>query len=241
MKLNAEPQRAYEIAFEESEKVLGILRFFSDAALFPQSVSYCVLLGRENYEKYHRILVEDGKISKHSEAVLSNISPFYVLNNQDIQEAFLGGMKELSDLLAKDNRTDFEDELLNAVFQYSKSCLAKDVSDKLVYIRVALESMLLRDSNEPIQKNIGERMAVLFGTNVEERKAIIGNVTKTYALRSSFIHHGKKVSLDDIDILFQFMMNAWRSLYEILQIITRNPSITREKFFSNLDDKRLAY
>jgi len=55
---------------------------------------------------------------------------------------------------------------------YSRNSIATDISDKLLFVLVALESMLLKDSNEPLQKNIGERMAFLVGDSAQSRKVI---------------------------------------------------------------------
>lgn len=72
-----------------------------------------------------------------------------------------------------------------------------------------LESLLLKDGNEPIQKSLGERMAVLVGRTVDERLAVIKNVTDTYRLRSQFIHHGQSIGIDDMQTLQTFMVNTW--------------------------------
>lgn len=241
IEIEAEPQRAVEIAFDEAEKAVSLLRFYTAAAWFPKLISHCVLLGREHYEGYTLLRVNDGKIEGYSEQSLSSNSPFTKISAVDVEENFQHGLKELSALLAKDNQTEFEEEILNSVIQYSKSCLAKDVSDKLVYILVALESVLLKDGNEPIQKNIGERMAVLFGQTLEQRKAIIKNVLQTYGLRSSFIHHGKKMSSEHYETLSEFMINAWETLIRIVQIVSHNSAITRQQFFDMVEEKRLSY
>lgn len=241
MEIEAEPQRAFEIVFDEAEKALSLLRFYTGAAWHPRLVSHCVLLGREHYEGYTLLDVNAGKIEGYSEQSLDSNSPFTKISSDIIKENFEHGLKELSALLAKNDRIEFEEELLNAVIQYSKSCLAKDISDKLIYILVALESMLLKDGNEPIQKNIGERMAVLYGQTLEQRKVIIKNVIQTYGLRSSFIHHGKKMSSEHTEVLTEFMINAWETLVRIVQIVTHYSGITRQQFFDLVEEKRLSY
>ncbi len=241
MEVEAEPERAFEIAFDEAEKAISLLRFYTGSAFYPRLVSHCVLLGREHYEGYTLLKVNDGRIQGYSEQSLDRNSPFTKISSEAVEENFQHGLKELSALLTKDNRTEFEEELLNAVIQYSKSCLAKDISDKLIYILVALESILLKDNNEPIQKNIGERMAVLFGQTMEQRKLIIKNVLQTYGLRSSFIHHGKKMSFENNDTLTEFMINTWETLVRIVQIVTHYSGITRQQFFDMVEEKRLSY
>lgn len=95
------------------------------------------------------------------------------------------------------------------MFLYSRNSLAREVADKLVYILVSLESILLKDSNEPIMQNIGDRMAFLIG-KPEERLEIVKNVKDVYGLRSSFIHHGKDISFENIESMKIFMRNSWQ-------------------------------
>lgn len=241
IKLTAESHRASEIAIEEAEKALSVLRLFTASSFHPQISSYCVLLGREHYEGVSEFVVEHDRIVGFSERTLDTHSPFSRFTQSDIQENFQSGMKELGELLAKDEPTPFEEEFLNGIFQYSKGCLTRDISDKLIHILVGIESLLLKDGNEPIQKNIGERMAALIGSTAKDRKAIIDVVTKTYSLRSSFIHHGKRVSIDDMALIQEFMMSVWEVFNRILHVIRANQTITRNDFFALIEEKRLSY
>jgi hypothetical protein len=75
----------------------------------------------------------------------------------------------------------------DALLIYSRNSVAITPADKLVYILVGLESVLIRNSNEPLGKNIGERMRFLVGDSVDSRKAVLANVDEIYKLRSSFI------------------------------------------------------
>jgi len=63
---------------------------------------------------------------------------------------------------------------------HSRSSIAAGVSHKIVFVIAAIESLLLKDSNEPIQKNLGERMAFIIGESLEERKKIVANVEDFY-------------------------------------------------------------
>jgi len=56
--------------------------------------------------------------------------------------------------------------------QVLNELLDEDAADKLVPILVGLESIILKDSNEPIMNNIGERMAALIGHGPASRKSI---------------------------------------------------------------------
>jgi hypothetical protein len=80
--------------------------------------------------------------------------------------------------------------LHDALLLYSRNSTASETTDKLVFVLVSLESMLPKDANEPISKNIGERMAFLVGNSVEraesscpERRCGIPNPIKIHPSR----------------------------------------------------------
>ncbi len=120
----------------------------------------------------------------------------------------------LDELLKAEQFTDFQRDLFDALLLYSRSSLQKELADKLVYILVTMESMLLKNSNEPIQQNISERLAIFIGNSIQEKQEIIKVVKDIYALRSAFIHHGHGVS--DVDIMTTFMKHTRTFFHQLI-------------------------
>lgn len=207
--LLAEPIRAREIAFEEAEKSIALLRFFDPANCFPKVRSYWALLGLEKLYKSTDLIVRNEKILSRSDSALIKGAPSALLDNSAISSIRASGLDTLGQILAKPEaeRDDFETQLLGAILLYSKNTLADDPSDRLVYILAALESMLLKDGNEPIEKNLGERMAFLIGQTIEARRAVVRNTAETYRHRSSFVHHGQLIK--ELEAVAEFMRNSW--------------------------------
>jgi len=56
----------------------------------------------------------------------------------------------------------------------------------MLFVAAAIESLLLKDPHEPIQKSLGERMAFLIGHSLAERKEIVKAVEGFYRIRSAF-------------------------------------------------------
>lgn len=234
-KLCAEPNRAWEIAREESEKAISLLRVFSPACFIPQAVSYCTMFGQQNiqsklyltFAKDQRPAIVEGfsssevKLWQLDDALLAKIMPCLIL---------------LDGVLIKDDKTSFQDTSLDALSLYSKSALFKTVEDKLIYILIALEYMLLKNENEPITQNIGERIAFFITTNSVERKRIVERTKTIYSLRSRFIHHGQ--SIDDIQKLQDFMFDAWRFFQTLMLNINRFK--TKEEFITKIEEVKFS-
>jgi hypothetical protein len=71
------------------------------------------------------------------------------------------GLDYLSHLAADVNLTSFEKVLQEALLLHSRATATSSPADKLAFVMVALETLLLRDSNEPIQQCAGDRFAFL--------------------------------------------------------------------------------
>lgn len=238
MKINAEPEQAYKLAYEELERTMNILRFFSPVNLFPNKTCYSAPIEKQHIDGDVFLIVKDGKVIKDFSGVSDKSNPDWNLSKKSLEEYFKTGLNCLSELLKKEKLNDFQQKLLEALYLYSRASLSKELSDRLVYTLVALETVFVKDKKEPLQDNISLRMAQMHPVSVKERKAIIDNVRDTYAIRSDFIHHGKNISDDDLETLKTFMWNTWMSIQALFQIAEKD--LTRTDFFEWLDNRRIA-
>ncbi len=234
IRVTAEPERAYEIAVKESEMALSILRVYSPSMIFPEMSSYCTFLGKENIEKYTHLLMENGQIVGFIEGLEGRVQAM-VVSDQEITMMKQAGLEQLSALLAKEKRSQFEESFLSSLFLYSEAALSKNITDKLLHIIGALEMILLRNETEPIQQNVSERIAFVIGRDVEERKAIISNFKKVYNIRSRFVHHG--IGSDEIDLIQEFMKYA--SAFFMSAIGTTEHYPTSEAFIGAIEERKL--
>ena len=77
-----------EVAFEEAENSLAILRLYSPANLEPELPSYCTFLGREHIDQVRTYTVQDGRIRGFSRALITNSDPTWKLDRAMINEMF---------------------------------------------------------------------------------------------------------------------------------------------------------
>lgn len=236
IELLAEPERAREIAFEEADAAISALRFFEGANFEPAVVSYCAPIGhRPPAFRKHLTLREGmlGTVAQH----LTERSDDWSLSDEKITNLNRDGLQVLSEIIGRDNPlTEFEDRLLAALMIYSRNSLERLPTGKLIYILSALESLLLRNSTEGIEQNLGERMAFVIAKDVPNRKAVISNIKEVYRLRSQFLHHG--VTIENREALRVFMRNAWVFLHSMLQN-TRKLK-TMDNLFDSIEHIKLS-
>jgi hypothetical protein len=233
VKLRAEESKAREQAREMAENAAALLRFLSPANWTPRLRSYCVPLGSENVRRRFELFMRGASLETYSTGVLDRETAWALTKTH--MAFFPNVLERLHILAANQQRTAFQETLYGALLIYSRNSVAIAPADKLVYILVGLESVLIRNSNEPLGKNIGERVAFLVGDSLESRKAVVANVDEIYKLRSSFIHHGG--SVEHVELLTTFMLNAWTCFSVFLQNADRYR--TKADLISALDERKL--
>lgn len=226
----AEPHRAVEIASERIDSATALLRLFAPANFDPRQLSYCVPLGSHQREGHHYLTVKDGKIVGETRGVLPRGTDPWVIEDAVVREFQSSGLTAISDLFAKEPKSELENVVLDALFLYSKASLVAETAEKLLYIFPALESILLLNESEAITQNIGERLAFLVGSDADSRLRVKKVVAEAYAVRSSFVHHGERV--EDFD-LTELLMATWNGLHAMVGNAARFK--TKEELLKTLE------
>lgn len=235
VKLSAEPRRAFEVAVEYANDAAAALRFFSPESQHPELISYCALSGTQHEDHTRYFVIDQEKRIGYASA-FRDVSSTLTLSTPDIALLRSNGLDFLTGLMQEAKPTEFQRLTIDAVLLFSRAALAKQVTDKLVYILVALESVFLRDKNEPIGSNIRDRIAFFVGASKEERKEIAEVLSRAYDIRSAYLHHGKPIALKHLADLERFTQISWQSIAKLILVAGKNPQATKESLFRALDD-----
>lgn len=210
--VRGEKKKADQIALQRAIDASALLRFLCLSNWTSKVKCFTQPWGMENTQRWHGFHLENGQIKSLSSNGIAEGSTEWAID--EAVGLFPGLIEILSDL-ANSQKSPFRKSLLDSFYIYSRNSITTNPSDKLVFILVALESLLVRDSSEPIQGNLAERIAFLVGTTLDERKRIVSTVRKIYGMRSKFVHHGQ--GLSDSDIFNEFLGIAWSCLFALLK------------------------
>ena len=233
----SEPGYANDYALEEAQKITAILGIFSGATLMPDIKCVSNIKGSELIAQSTTFLEGDKESFQMISGIIDKSSAkYWRLGKRDIIKIQKIGLDTISSLLASVSPTDFEKSTLNAIFLYSKSAFTADPVEKVVYMLSSLESILLKNENEPIQQNLAERIAVFTAQELAKRKAIIKMIKSIYGVRSRYLHHGHTSS--ELKLISEFMMQVWIFYIQLLANVTRFR--TQEEFVNAIDDHKLS-
>ncbi|MDB5072085.1 MAG: hypothetical protein JWM87_3196 [Candidatus Eremiobacteraeota bacterium] len=125
---------------------------------------------------------------------LGNFTPPYEMEPQHIEQMKTWGFGALIDALgaADRNRTDFELLLLNAMHWIAEAERQVSLENKVTSYVTAID-MFFAAKDAPLTRDISEGTAFVLGKTLEQRKAIVRDMTRFYAIRSGVAHSGKPV------------------------------------------------
>ncbi len=211
----AEKQRCIEIARLQVEEALTVLRFFSPSAFIPEIPSYFGLMGQTDIpQSYYFVSEADNNIPRVKESVDERRTYEWNISAQDFSEMCKIGFDLASDLIAKEDYSEFEDLILNSMSLFGRSLTSRNYQDKIVYALVSIETLLLQNQTEPIQSSVGLRMAFLVESDAQNRKDVKDMTSKAYKFRSSYIHHGK--NKEDWELLRDLQHSIWTAIRNAL-------------------------
>jgi len=232
----AERRRAVEIARRDAASALALLALFHPAMFHPRVRSNSVLLGSEHVESAVHLVLREGRYELKQNYILPPFPIPWKLSNETILKYRQVGLDKAAALLRSDTPSPFQKKLLEALLFFSRSGLTSDLSERILYIIVALETLLLRDRSESLQQNIAERVAFLVARNPKDRLQVVADVKAGYHFRSEFVHHG--ASMDELGTLQKVMDHAWN----FLNIALRNSDgfKTQDDLFDFIDHLKFS-
>ncbi len=235
-RITAEPRRAVEVARREAESALALLALFHPAMFHPGFQSHCVLLGSQHVDSAVHVTLRENRYESKQNYMLPPFPIPWKLSNATIQEYRQLGLDDAAALLRSEAPTKYQKKVLEALLLFTRSALTRELSERLLYMIVALETLLLRDRSEAIAQNIAERVAFLVATKAADRQQVVAHVKAAYGLRSEFVHHGATV--EEMQTVQNFMHHAW----DFFNAALRNSSKfkTRDELFELIDHLKFS-
>ncbi len=227
--VEAEPTKAEQIAAEEADAAIGILRLACPMLLdvyqwAPVDPAFLEIMGGTRF-----LTVENGGIQGDHSALPTRMCAQWVFTPEDIQHnmRLIWGFGHK---LLVIKRNEFQELLLGALLHFSKSMLKADTSERLMYVITALEALFVRE-HEPIVQNLRERLAFMQGPELDKRMKAIHTITKVYDLRSRFVH--RAVAVADMTVLADFFVESWAAMFFVLN--NYNKWRTKVEFLDYID------
>jgi len=235
--IEAEQKRCIEIAKLAIEKALTVLRFFSPSSFIPEISCYFSIMGQTDIPKnYYFVFENDDEIPIVHEGLDERRMHTWPISAREFSEIYKMGIGLASKLIFKEDPSEFEDSVLNSMHLFGRALTSKEYQDKIVYALVSAENLLLQNQSEPIQSNVGLRLAFLTESEPQKRKKLKETINKSYKFRSAYIHHGKV--MEEWELLKDLQHTVWTAIRNALVLADRFK--TRKEFFDYIENMILS-
>jgi hypothetical protein len=233
--VRAEPKRAYELALDEGQRTLGLLRCLSPYSCFPNTVCNSVPLGEESTKAFKYIMTDEGRIVFWSSGFKDKRYDEWIIDDEFLERMKPVGMEKFSALLKEKKPTPFQKDLLHALQLYGRSSTLREPADKLTYIFAALEGLLSVNRTQSFD-DWSERLIMFVDQTAGGRKDALRNIRTVFARRLSFVH--SEHTLQDLKDLEKFMILAWTFFMNVVG--NANSFKVRTDFLKVVDYKILS-
>jgi hypothetical protein len=197
--------RATEVAVEDVSRIVEIIRAFHYPVLRCGVRSHLALKGQEAHPIEFVFTVGSEGCPRTQQSIVGAAPMDFLIDQEQASRLGQCGVWYACSWLFR-KRTALEDQILTAISLLSRSALTTDLSDRLVYVFAALESLLLQGETEPILHAVAERFAFFVADDGPGRRDLRERVRKVYGLRSRFVHHGQQSS--EHDLVDQFLLDV---------------------------------
>jgi len=209
--------RAVELAIEQAETALNVLRFYSRGVIEYDARHYRMYIGLKGSTSRGQLFAVGFREPAGHTMSVQNTGYLYELKlgEKELSQMQKDSFKTLHEILFKapDQRTAFENLIVNSVNLFGGAMNNQDRVGALVSIVVSLESILLR-KGEPMRTLLAERIALLLGRNYEERMFYFSQMSRLYQIRSDIVHRGFQ-DITDSD-LFLLSIIAYHVLVKLI-------------------------
>jgi len=233
--IEAEPGHATDRALAIAEVTADMLRLFHPSQFTPRSACHLDVDGQAPDRMTTCFLFSDEVLAHENQSATNPTMVSLALSSESL-ERLEGFLTPLSNLLRSEDRTPFQILGLAALRRYSRGVLAASEEDRLLYVLVAAESVLLKNESEPIQQAISDRMAFFLESDATARLKLVGLVKSAYAARSGYVHHGRTIAEEED--LAAFFLIAWRFFMGLIDAMQRFH--TRDAFIKSIEDVKYS-
>jgi hypothetical protein len=235
--VEAEPDKAQEIAYVKCALAVDILKIFSVTTHFPLYKLIFDIDKRIGFNpEFNQIIVEglqsenDFRVNLQSSR---NGQLPYSLNANQLQIMETNGLSLFSNFIRSEPSSELKLLINNSIVNYANSLSENNLWKRIVNLFSILESLLLKDENNPIQESISLYLPKLITNDFNHRRKIRQVIKKLYSVRSQMIHHFKqtKFEMEDLTHLQISILILIRTL-----IHKSNTHLTKQSILIDIDE-----
>lgn len=230
----AEPHKAKELAQQETQIALDLLRYSIPALYRRQDIVRIGFLSQVPSSFQPTLVLScTGYVLHRDRPTLP-----YELSPVNLETLRRIGVFQFSELLESpyEELNDFERTLLKGVHWFARSQTQIETENEFLNLVTCLETFFTREKGEPISNSIAEGIAFVLSEDLTKRKHLKKRVKELHNLRSE-VSHGGHSNIFDVDVQ-ELKMLSMKILREMLA--KKSMFTKRTDLINWLEDQKLS-
>lgn len=195
--VNAEINKAQELAMRESEIAIDVLKLFSESVMIPEKKMMFDLNYRLTYPTQSNFLTQDLKESKFLDYRISYNNSNTIINDEKLIFFNDFGLSKFSDFLLFKPKNDLSNLIVQSINLFGTAISNWDLHLRCINIITIVESILLKvDENKDLERRTKVRLSKILTSDYSEKQYIISLFSEIYQVRHKMVHKARRIDIN---------------------------------------------
>ena len=219
--VTAERDKAEEIAKQDSEIAVDVLKLYSESAIVPERKTMFDLNYKLGYQVQSNFLTQK---PNESESLAISIQ----FNNQPLnitqklyESAYQSGLKVFSDYISLRKKDELHEIIIQSIHLFGSAISNWDLHLRCVNLITILESIFLKaDESNDMERRTKARLAKALTNKHQEKERLKTIFSNIYQVRHKMIHKAKRIEINSME-LSESQMNMVNLFLRLIELNTK--------------------
>lgn len=234
--VTAEREKAEEIAKQESEIAVDVLKLYSESAIVAERKTMFDLNYKLGYQVQSSFLTQ-----KHNES--DSLAKNIQFNNHPLnithslyESAYQSGLKIFSDYISLRKSNELHEIIIQSIHLFGSAISNWDLHLRCVNLITILESIFLKaDESNDMERKTKARLSKALTNNHQDKERIKTIFSNIYQVRHKMIHKARRIEID-IKELSEAQMNMVNLFLRLIELNTKFGFTDKETLIQKLNE-----
>lgn len=234
--VTAERDRAEEIAKQDSEIAVDVLKLYSESAIVPERKTMFDLNYKLGYQVQSNFLTQKPNESESlAISIQFNNHPLNITQRL-YQSAYQSGLKIFSDYISIRKSDELHEIIIQSIHLFGSAISNWDLHLRCVNLITILESIFLKaDETNDMERKTKARLAKSLTNQYQEKERLKTIFSNIYQVRHKMIHKAKRIEINTKE-LSEAQMNMVNLFLRLIELNTKFGFKDKETLIEKLNE-----
>jgi len=236
--VTAERDKAEEIAKQDSEIAVDVLKLYSESAVVPERKTMFDLNYKLGYQVQSNFLTQmPNESASLAISIQFNNHPLNITQRL-YQSAYQSGLKIFSDYISLRKKDELYEIIIQSIHLFGSAISNWDLHLRCVNLITILESIFLNaDESNDMERKTKARLAKALTNQHQEKERIKTIFSNIYQVRHKMIHKARRIEVNTKE-LSEAQMNMVTLFLRLIELNTKFEFKDKETLIQKLNEKK---